>query len=287
MDQEQRHAGGLGIAMKWTGYLRLAVAPKHGKTIATDLYYKDAFKLTRPLYPDESGQPHYYILNPGGGYVDGDRYRLDIELAEDAKLLLTTQSSTKVYKTRHTAPVQEMEIRIKKGSFLEYVPDPLIAYRYAQYKQRTTIQMERGSTLLLTEIVTPGWSPDGELFSYNQLRLKTDIYLDGELAVYDQIRLNPSEQDVTGIGLLEGYTHFGSMIVVGEQMTPDFLDELYEAMDAGSAPCRIGLSLLPVPGFSVRVLASSTQEIERLFAACQGLVREQWLGLQPVFLRKY
>ncbi|XOK60939.1 urease accessory protein UreD [Paenibacillus elgii] len=273
--------------MEWTGYLRLAVAPKQGKTIATDLYYENAFKLTRPLYPDESGQPHYYILNPGGGYVDGDRYKLDIELAEDARLLLTTQSSTKVYKTRNTAPVQDMEIRMKKGSFLEYVPDPLIAYRHAQYKQKTTIRMERGSTLIFSDIVTPGWSPDGALFSYDRLRLKTEIYVDGDLAVYDQVRLAPSEQDLTGIGLLEGYTHFGSLIVVGEQMTSDFPDQLYEAMDAGTAPCRVGLSMLPVPGFSVRVLASSTQDIERLFAACQRLVREQWLGLKPVFLRKY
>lgn len=273
--------------MEWTGVLRLSVAPKHGRTVATDLYYENALKLTRPLYPDDSGQPHYYILNPGGGYVDGDRYKLDIELAEDARLLLTTQSSTKVYKTLTTAPVQEMEITLGKGSFLEYVPDPLIAYRHAQYKQHTVIRMDPSATLIFSDIVTPGWSPDGEWFSYDKLRLKTEIIVGNELAVYDQVRLQPSEQDLTGIGLLEGYTHFGSMVVVGRQMTEAFLDELYEQLTDAASSCRVGLSMLPVPGLSIRVLASSTQEIEVLFVICQRLVRQAWLGLPPVFLRKY
>ena len=39
----------------------------------------------RPIYHDESGQACYYILNPGGGYLDGDRYQMQISLERASK----------------------------------------------------------------------------------------------------------------------------------------------------------------------------------------------------------
>src|SRR3954469_14711933 len=117
----------------WTGVLRLGAEERNGKTIAKNVYFQGAFKVMRPIYHDESGQVCYYILNPGGGYLDGDRYHMKIALENQARLTLTTQSATKVYRTPHTHAYQETEIYLKKGSFLEYIPDPLIAYRQARY----------------------------------------------------------------------------------------------------------------------------------------------------------
>ena len=53
----------------------------------------------RPNYLDNTGQVCYFLINPGGGYVDGDTYRMEITVEEEAELLLTTQSATKVYRT--------------------------------------------------------------------------------------------------------------------------------------------------------------------------------------------
>ena len=128
----------------WTGVLRLDVEERNGKTVAKNVYFQGALKVMRPIYHDESGQVCYYILNPGGGYLDGDRYQMKISLEKQAKLTLTTQSATKVYKTPHTHAYQETEINLKKGSYLEYIPDPLIAYQHARYKQKNVIHMEKG-----------------------------------------------------------------------------------------------------------------------------------------------
>jgi urease accessory protein len=54
-------------------------------------------------------------MNPGGGYLDGDFYKIDIYLEETAEAVVTTQSFTKIYKTPLGNASQEITIHLKKG----------------------------------------------------------------------------------------------------------------------------------------------------------------------------
>ncbi|WP_314588278.1 urease accessory protein UreD [Paenibacillus terrigena] len=271
----------------WTGELRLDAEERKGKTVAKNVYFQGALKVMRPIYHDHSGQACYYLLNPGGGYLDGDRYKMRISLDEQAKLTLTTQSATKVYKTPNSHVYQETEIYLNEGSFLEYLPDPLIAYEHSRYKQKNVVHMSKNATFLYTDIITPGWSPGGERFRYDSIQLINEIYVDHELAVYDHIKLSPSTQNLSGLGFMEGYTHLGSMIAVGEQSDALLLDRLFHVMKDSADVCKSGISLLHVPGFAIRILANSTQVIESIFAACLQIIRQEWFNTQPSFLRKY
>ncbi|MFJ5715307.1 urease accessory protein UreD [Neobacillus sp. NPDC093127] len=271
----------------WTGALNLEVEDRKGKTVAKNVYFQGALKVMRPIYHDESGQACYYILNPGGGYLDGDRYQMKISLTEKAKLTLTTQSATKVYKTPNNFAYQEAEISLQPGSYLEYLPDPLIAYQNAKYKQKNVIRMDKTATFLYSDIVTPGWSPEGGRFSYQTIQLLNEIYVDNELVVYDHIKLNPATQNMKGLGFMEGFSHLGSMIVVGKQTNSSLLDQLYLAIDMNSDDYKLGLSLLAIPGMTIRVLANTTQVIEKLFSEIHRVISQEWFNTEPSFLRKY
>lgn len=271
----------------WTGILRLEAEERNGKTVAKNVYFQGALKVMRPIYHDDSGQVCYYILNPGGGYLDGDRYQMKISLMEQARLTLTTQSATKIYKTPNKPAYQETEITLKKGSYLEYISDPLIGYRDARYKQKTVIRMEKGATLLISDIITSGWSPDGAQFSYDLLQLVTEIYMDDELIVFDHLKLNPSSQDIASLGFMEGFTHLGSMMVLGEQTDSELLDRLYDAVGEETKEYKIGLTLLPVNGIMIRVLANSTQTIEKIQTKCHEIINQELFERKPSFLRKY
>lgn len=271
----------------YIGTLRLNVENRFGKTVAKNVYFQGALKLMRPVYHDDSGQVCYYIINPGGGYLDGDHYKMEFTLEEEAKMTLTTQSATKVYKTPKSHAFQETEIVMKPGSYLEYIPDPLIAYRDARYKQKNIIRMDKSATLLYSDIITPGWSPDGKEFSYEEIKLLNEIYVDDELAVFDHVKLTPPSQKMDGIGNMEGFTHLGSMIVIGEKTNNQLLDRLYQVINANTDKYTAGISMLPVPGFTIRVLANLTQTIEGIFSECQHIITEEWFGKKPQSLRKY
>lgn len=271
----------------WTGFLRLAVKRKQERTIPSEVYNRGAYKITPPVYLDNSGQPCFYLMNPGGGYLDGDRYKAEILLGEQSHMMLTTQSSTKIYKTPKCPVIQKTDICLESGSYLEFIPDPIIAYRDARYIQETIVRMARGSTLVYGEIITPGWSPDGRLFQYSRLQLKTIVYMENELIVFDHLQLCPDEHPMDELGLLEGYTHLGSLVVIGQRATPDMVEKLNQELGLGTSSCRIGISALAVSGFSLRVLSSSTSQIEFVFEQCRRLLREQWLGIQTLSFRKY
>ncbi|MBP2000056.1 urease accessory protein [Paenibacillus shirakamiensis] len=271
----------------WTGILRLEAEERNGKTVAKNVYFQGAFKVMRPIYHDDSGQACYYILNPGGGYLDGDRYQMKIALREQARLTLTTQSATKIYKTPTNPAYQETEITLKKGSYLEYITDPLIGYARARYKQKTVVKMETGATFLYSDIITSGWSPEGAKFSYDLLQLITEIYIEDELVMYDHIKLNPTSQTMNSLGFMEGYSHLGSMVVVGEQASHELLDQLYQAIREDTTEYKVGLSFLPVAGIIIRILANSTQTIERIQTTCHHIINQHFFNTTPSFLRKY
>ena len=111
--------------------------------------------------------------------------------------------------------------------------------------------------------------------------------MEDELVVYDHIKLNPAEQDMKEIGFMEGYSHLGSMIVIGEQTNGELLDRLYHSMNLNEQDYKLGLSMLPVKGFTIRVLANKTQTIERIFTECHQMISEDWFNTKPSFLRKY
>src|SRR5690625_6919 len=272
---------------EWTGVLQLDMENRQGRTVAQNVYFQGAFKVMRPVYHQNNNFPCYYVLNPGGGYLDGDKYRMDITLEEKAQLTLTTQSATKIYKTPQQQAYQETTFHLKKDSYLEYLPDALIAYKDAKYFQKNIIHMEKGATLLYSDILTPGWSPEGDRFSYEMLRLKTEIYMEDELVAFDHIKLQPESQHMSGIGFMEGYTHLGSFIVVGEKTNDELLDRLYETIQQEAGSFAFGLSRLAVQGFTLRVMANQTQVIERIISACHGVVSDEWYQAKPSFLRKY
>ncbi|MDM5357532.1 urease accessory protein UreD [Peribacillus sp. RS7] len=271
--------------MSWTGSIRLKAVLKNDRTIVKDTYYDGAFKLSRPVFLDELS-PTYFLIHVGGGYVGGDKYHQLFCLEEGATMTLTTQSATKIYKTMDEPAVQETELVLKKGSFLTYVQDPVIAYESARYIQDTTIHMESGAGLLLTDIFTPGWSESKTKFTYDWIRSKLNVFHDGKRLIMDHLLLNPSDE-MDSVLLLEGYSHFGSLLLIHEEVDGEIINELDEMLSPLRSNVRIGFSRLPIRGFILRILANQTQQIEKVFSVCEDLFRRRVLREDAIFYRKY
>nr|WP_233542862.1 urease accessory protein UreD [Kocuria tytonis] len=253
--------------------MRLTVAERTGRSYAARQYHEGALRVLRPHYLDRSGQVTYTVINPGGAYFGADAYLLDVAVDRDASLALTTQSATKVYRTPQGPASQEMTVRLGPGSVLEYVPDQLIVYRGGSYIQRTRVDMDPTASLVLAEIVTPGWSPSGESFAYDELRMRTEVRVtpprpeppeaeasagaaeptDGpregdtptssdhdpaarpRRLVVDQLRIRPGAHgDMTGVGFMEGFSHTGQLVIADARLTDEVYEGLTELVDTST-----------------------------------------------------
>lgn len=258
-------------------------------TAATTSKFVGASKISPAIYLGIEKTPCYFLLHLGGGYIEGEVYKNLIELKENAKVIITTQAPTKVYKCEKNkeASYQQTKVFMEKNSVLEYITDSAILYKNAVYKQDTEIHMDKNSTLIYTDGITSGWSPDGAKFQYESVQMRNKIYVDEKLLLLDNLQLNPREYDVTGIGLLEGYVNFGTMLVVDKRITEADVEEAREIINALGLDIKFGVSLLEDNGFIVRVLGNLTQEIQKAVDAVHYHLRDKLLGLGPINIRKY
>lgn len=272
--------------MSYTGVLELSAVRKQTKSIVSSCYYEGALKLTRPIYL-EKGLPTIYLIHVGGGYVDGDTYLTNLSVEAEAELAVTTQSATKIYKTPKKPVVQRIDLNLCRGSVLEYLPDPLIAYERARFIQETNVRIEGEACFFYSDIITPGWAEDGSIFRYDWIRSKLKVYKDEKLVLFDHLLLEPDDH-MSGIMQMEGYTHVGTFLILHDQADKKFVDGLYETMEGfhGHGRVRFGLSALPEGGVIVRVLARNTGIIEKIIARAHTFARRQLLKKDYVKWRK-
>ncbi|EMQ96909.1 urease accessory protein UreD [Paeniglutamicibacter gangotriensis Lz1y] len=276
---------------KLVGELRLQVGTRAGKGIATRQYHAGALRILRPHYLDDTAQVCYTIVNPGGGYLGGDNYGIEVSVDADTSLLLTTQSATKVYKTPGTFVRQDMVVSLGPGAVLEYVPDQLIAYRGASYRQFTHVDMQQDSSLLFCEVLTPGWSPDGKLFRYDEVRMRTEVSVDGRLVVLDNLLVKPGADSLDSLLFLQDYTHVGMLLAIDANIGAGDVERMrelaYKIGEAQRTEVHLGISQVPGPGIAVRALSNSTEAINAVLMAVIDALRHHLRGQKPLNLRKY
>lgn len=275
------------------GRLELVITERGGRSIAARQFHEGALRVLRPHYLDESGQVCFVLVNPGGAYLGADLYVIEVAVEDGARLLLTTQSATKIYRTPGSFAEQRMRLVLGDEAQLELAPDQLIAYREASYRQNTHITLQPTSSLIMAEVVTPGWSPDGAAFRYEEVRLRTEITVAtgeaSQLLALDNLLIVPSADDVTGTGFMEGYSHVGSLLVVDRRVDQALADELHELTKPHEAYTGVSLTatVSGTTGLVLRSLSNSTEELQRLLQACASLLRQRWYGQPPLDLRKY
>lgn len=170
---------------------------------------------------------------------------------------------------------------------LELVPDQLIAYREATYRQNTHITVRPSSSLVMAEVITSGWSPDGASFRYEELRLRNEIHVEAdggtELLALDNLLIRPPLSDVTGLGFMEGFSHLGSPVVVDARVNQALADELHALTTGRNAHAGLSLTrtVAGTSGLVLRALSNSTEELNSLLGTCPGLLRERWHGCRP------
>ena len=92
-----------------------------------EIYFlKRRSKVLRPIYLEQSPVPTFYIVNVGGGYLDGDRYRVNVNLEDNAQVTLTSQGATKIYKTPNDHVEQYQTFNLSNQSYMEFVADLLL-----------------------------------------------------------------------------------------------------------------------------------------------------------------
>ncbi len=242
--------------------------------------------------PDSGALVHLH--NISGGVLGGDQLHVSADVAENARAQVTTTGATRVYRQRGEglAAIQHTAFNVARGGLLEYLPDPLIPYADANYKQHTEFELADDAGLFAWDVITPGREARRECFAYDRLELETRVTVAGAPIAWEKMALLPSSQAFTSSVRLGGYRTFATLLVcrAGQPAAVwrALEDELAQLATTFTIPGEAlwGVSTLVADGLVVRGLAREGRLLTETLPAFWRAAKQSLYGLAAVMPRK-
>jgi urease accessory protein len=142
---------------------------------------------------------------------------------------------------------QDLTLRAGAGGRLLWLPEPLILFGGAAYRQRTRVELGPGALVVLLDVLVPGRLARGERFRFRRYEARVEICdAAGRLLAAERALVAPAEHDPTAPGLFGALPVLGSLYLLGHGIDARALaEELQAALGAqggaGSLPGGAGV----------------------------------------------
>ena len=271
--------------------LRLEGDPSIKKTVIREQYCKVPLFIQRAMYLEETlpAMAYVYIISPSGGILQGDRYRIDITLSNNAFAHVTTQSATRIYKMERNFATQMVNVVVEEGSYFEYIPDQIIPFRNSRFYQAVELNVHDNATMIYSEMLVPGRVASGESFEYDICYIKTIARNQvGKLRFMDVIKLEPKKEDLRVEGILGKFDVVGTVYIITREFYIKDLQQEINAKIAGlEGALSGGASILPAKqGIIVRILGKTAGDVRNMIFEALRISRNQIIGAPFSGIRK-
>lgn len=265
----------------------ISFAVRDGITRMNRSLAEPPLQVQRALYLDDflPEMAFLFLLNPTPGIFQGDVQRISIQAGSGTRIHLTTPSATKIYAMPDRQAQQHLELNMEAGSYLEYLPEPLIPFRGARLVQRTIVNQSDGSVLVIGEVVLPGRTARGENFAFHSLdRRLTVMGVDGRPLLQEASILTPPDLDPLRLSVLSGdFPVTGTLLIVApDQKLSDLREQLQHrlvAAAAGNNGHKAGITELPnAAGLALKVLSKESRTARAIIRESAETVRNYFLS---------
>jgi urease accessory protein len=197
--------------------LRFEQDQERGKTVVKEQYSKVPLYTQRALYLEESlpSMAYMYIISPSGGILQGDRYRMDITLKNNAYAHITTQGATRIYRMEKNYATQIVNVVVDDSCYFEFIPDQIIPYRDSRFYQKVDLKVHDNATMVYAEMIVPGRVASGESFEYDICYMKAlGRNQNHTLRFIDVAVLEPKKRILKTLGILDNFDIVGNMYIL-------------------------------------------------------------------------
>jgi urease accessory protein len=175
-------------ANRAVGRIALAVEARAGVTRRSRVGEEGSLRVRCPGQP--ASELEAVIVNTAGGVAGGDRFTLDVDVAPLARLVVTTASAEKVYRTLEPAASIDVKLAVGTGGALAWLPQETILFDRARLNRSIEIDVAEGAQLLLAEAVVFGRAGMGEALDDCSLFDRWRLRRNGALIHAEAVRLD-------------------------------------------------------------------------------------------------
>lgn len=172
----------------------LVVRQRGGRSVVTRAFATSPLRL---LTPSNHGSAAWvYTASLGGGLVDGDDVRLDIDVGAGAAAFVSTQSATKVYRSPR-GTTTTVRASVARGGLLVVAPDAVVPFAGARFRQVQRYDVAADAALVVVDALVAGRRASGERWRFLEFASSVEIRIDGSLRVYDALSLRAADGDLS------------------------------------------------------------------------------------------
>jgi urease accessory protein len=270
--------------------LRLEQNVENEKTIVKEQYSKVPLFTQRALYLEESipSMAYMYIISPSGGILQGDRYRMDITLKNNACAHITTQGATRIYRMEKNYATQIVNITVDDGCYFEFVPDQIIPYRDSRFYQKVNLNIHDNATMMYAEMIVPGRVASGESFEYDICYMKALAKNQNNLLrLIDVAVLEPKKRSLNILGILGNFSVVGNMYILTKtKYIAELVTDINSALQTFSNISG-GATILPRnSGVLIRILGGVAHDVRLVMYEIIRITRKIILNASFSGIRK-
>jgi urease accessory protein len=238
------------------------------------VYATPPFKIADVREDKRNKTLQLMLMSSSPGILDGDEYRIRIDLDEGCSLDLQTQSYQRIFNMQNSA-LQQMEIWMGKDSSFCYLPHPSVPHENSDFTARNKIYLSDNCSLVWGEVLTCGRKLNGEVFLFSKYHNVTEVFLNGKLIIKENLLMQPKQIDVNAMGQLEGYTHQASLIYLDENVDNKVLKENINIFLATQTVITYGITEAPKNGVIVRVLGQKAEQLHSCLKAIADIINSK------------
>jgi urease accessory protein len=254
---------GYGNGMNFAGHLLLRAQSRGaGKTSLGEQSFRAPFHVGKS-YADAHALL-VQVVNPTAGVLEGDKLESHIAVDSGAALLVTTPSATRVFHMRAGAATSRQVIRVARGAWLEFWPEPLVPHAQADFTQTTEIEVEEGAEMLFADFLIPGRIARGEIWQWRRLVLDLKLRIDRRLILRE--RAEQTGEELKALSMMAGMAQatFGTLFAASPNLADE--EQWKDQLLALHGPdLWLGISRLrgDYPAYSIKLIAPDGDALRR------------------------
>jgi urease accessory protein len=171
----------------------LRIARRGHRSVVERVAAASPLRLLTPR--NHGGAAWIFTSSFGGGFVGGDRQAIEVDVTAGAAAYLSSQASTKVYRSMHGASA-DLRARVGDEALLVVAPDPVVCFADSRFCQRQEFDVAQSGSLVVVDWVTSGRRESGERWSFAQYTNRLLARLNGTLVVYEAMSLQREDGDL-------------------------------------------------------------------------------------------
>ncbi|MCE9574211.1 MAG: urease accessory protein UreD [Deltaproteobacteria bacterium] len=249
-----------------TATAQLTIAQVAGRSVVAGARPAGPLRL---LAPSGGGDAAWvYQASLGGGLIGADDLALDIEVEAGATLFLSSQASSKVFRTARSRTA--IRARVDRGGTLIAWPDPVVCFAGAALDQRQAFALAADASLVCVDAIAAGRVARGERWAFDRLATRLTVDIGDERALSEAMLLAPEHGAIAA--RMGGAGAIATIVVAGPRVASIAAAILDAA--AGPLPRTIDDALItasPQPWGAIARIAAPT--VEALLAVIAAHLR--------------